>query len=97
MLLVDEMWQGRPRKLLLQGNRNGMFYVLDRTTGEFLLGSNLSTKITWNKGFTKEGRPIVDPSAIATRDAWMRPCPVCPSDDTEVTYWTFRDDRFVPA
>jgi alcohol dehydrogenase (cytochrome c) len=68
VILVDEMWQGRPRKLLLQGNRNGMFYVLDRTNGEFLLGSNLSTKITWNKGFTKEGRPIVDPSAIATRE-----------------------------
>ena len=31
MMLVDEMWQGRPRKLLMHGDRNGMFYVLDRT------------------------------------------------------------------
>jgi alcohol dehydrogenase (cytochrome c) len=68
VVLIDEMWQGRPRKLLVHGDRNGMFYVLDRTNGEFLLGSNLSTKITWNKGFTKEGRPIVDPAAVATKE-----------------------------
>ena len=36
MLLVDEMWQGKPRKLLMHGDRNGMFYVLDRTNGEVL-------------------------------------------------------------
>lgn len=35
--------------------------------------------------------------AIATREGWMRPCPVCGGGDTEVTYWTSRDDRFVPA
>ncbi|HTL00899.1 MAG TPA: PQQ-binding-like beta-propeller repeat protein [Vicinamibacterales bacterium] len=66
MLLVDEVWQGRPRKLLMHGDRNGMFYVLDRATGEFLLGDNLSTKVTWLKGFTKEGKPIVDPASIAS-------------------------------
>ena len=35
------MWQGQPRKLLLQANRNGFFYVLDRTNGKFLLGTQL--------------------------------------------------------
>jgi alcohol dehydrogenase (cytochrome c) len=68
VVLVDEMWRGRPRKLLLHGDRNGMFYVLDRTNGEFLLGSNLSTKITWNHGFTEEGRPIVDPASVASKE-----------------------------
>ena len=68
LVLVDDVWQGRPRKLLLQGNRNGMFYVLDRTNGEFLLGAKLSTRVTWNLGFTKEGRPLIDPGAVATRE-----------------------------
>ena len=68
VVLVDDMWQGRPRKLLIQGNRNGMFYVLDRTNGEFLLGDRLSTKVTWNLGFTKDGRPIVNPASVATRE-----------------------------
>jgi hypothetical protein len=72
MLLVDEVWQGRPRKLLMHGDRNGMFYVLDRATGEFLLGDNLSTKVTWLKGFTKEGKPIVDPASIASLEGARR-------------------------
>ena len=37
-VLADMTWQGRPRKVMLWANRNGFFYVLDRTTGEFLLG-----------------------------------------------------------
>lgn len=56
MLLVDEVWQGQPRKLLMNGNRNGMFYVLDRVNGQFLLADKLSTKVTWNLGFTKDGK-----------------------------------------
>ena len=36
MVLVDRMWHGAHRKLLLHGDRNGVFYVLDRTNGKFL-------------------------------------------------------------
>ena len=74
MLLVDEMWQGKPRKLLMHGDRNGMFYVLDRTNGEFLRTANLSTKVTWHKGFTADGKPIVDPGSIATKEG-IAACP----------------------
>jgi len=73
MILADEEWQGRPRKLLLHGDRNGMFYVLDRTTGEFLLADRLSTKVTWLNGF-KNGKPIVDPGSIATKEG-VAACP----------------------
>jgi alcohol dehydrogenase (cytochrome c) len=74
MLLVDEVWQGKPRKLLMHGDRNGMFYVLDRTNGEVLRTANLSTKVTWHKGFTPDGKPIVDPGSIATKDG-IAACP----------------------
>jgi len=74
MLLVDELWQGRPRKLLIHGDRNGMFYVIDRTNGEFLLADNLSTKVTWVTGFTKEGKPLVDPGSIASKEG-IAACP----------------------
>ena len=30
-VLVDANWQGQPRKLMLHANRNGFFYVFDRT------------------------------------------------------------------
>ena len=74
MLLVDEMWEGKPRKLLMHGDRNGMFYVLDRTNGEVLRTANLSTKVTWHKGFTSDGKPIVDPGSIATKEG-IAACP----------------------
>ncbi len=74
MLLVDEVWQGKPRKLLMHGDRNGMFYVLDRTSGQVLLTANLSTKVTWHKGFTPDGKPIVDPGSIASKEG-IAACP----------------------
>ena len=74
MLLVDEVWEGRPRKLLMHGDRNGMFYVLDRTNGEVLLAGNLSTKVTWHKGFTKTASRSSIPASIATTDG-IAACP----------------------
>jgi alcohol dehydrogenase (cytochrome c) len=74
MVLADEMWEGKPRKLLFHGDRNGIFYVLDRTNGQVLKTGNLSTKTTWVKGFTADGKPIVDPGSIATKDG-VAACP----------------------
>ena len=65
---------GKPRKLLMHGDRNGMFYVLDRTNGQVLRTANLSTKVTWHKGFTADGKPIVDPGSIATKEG-IAACP----------------------
>jgi len=60
-MLVNADWHGKPRKLLLQANRNGFFYVLDRVTGEFLLGEPFAKKITWASGIDAKGRPILVP------------------------------------
>jgi len=54
---VNATFQGRPRKLLLQGNRNGFFYVLDRTNGELLLAKPFVKRLTWASGVGKDGRP----------------------------------------
>src|SRR3954451_8392338 len=56
--------KGRPRKVMLWANRNGFAYVLDRVTGEFLLGKAF-VKQNWNLGFDN-GRPGPDPNAKAT-------------------------------
>jgi len=45
-MLIDASYGGRERKLLLQANRNGFFYVLDRTTGEFLSKSPFVHAVT---------------------------------------------------
>jgi alcohol dehydrogenase (cytochrome c) len=59
-VLVDMTWNGTPRKLMLWGNRNGNFYVLDRSNGNFLLGKPF-VKVNWMSGFTPNGRPIQTP------------------------------------
>jgi alcohol dehydrogenase (cytochrome c) len=64
-VLVNMDWKGKPRKLMLWANRNGFFYVLDRTTGEFLHGSAF-VKQNWNTGFDSKGRPTKAPDHIAT-------------------------------
>ena len=59
-ILLDGEFRGRARKLLVWPNRNGFFYVLDRTNGEFLMAKPF-VKQTWNKGFDDKGRPEVIP------------------------------------
>ena len=59
-VLVDTTWRGTPAKLLMLANRNGFFYVLDRTSGRFLLGSPF-VKQNWASGLDEKGRPIQTP------------------------------------
>jgi alcohol dehydrogenase (cytochrome c) len=59
-VLANANWNGSPRKLMLWGNRNGFFYVLDRSTGKFLNGKPF-VKVNWASGLDASGRPIVTP------------------------------------
>jgi alcohol dehydrogenase (cytochrome c) len=59
-VLADMDWNGSNRKLMLWGNRNGFFYVLDRTTGKFLNGAPF-VKVNWASGLDAKGRPIPTP------------------------------------
>ncbi len=83
-LVIDANWQGQPRKLLVQGNRNGFFYVFDRTNGKLLLAKQFIKELTWAKGIGPDGRPIMvagqEPSAKGTR--------VCPSQDGATNWYS---------
>ncbi|HWC00534.1 MAG TPA: PQQ-binding-like beta-propeller repeat protein [Bryobacteraceae bacterium] len=57
LVLVNALYRGRERKLLLQANRNGFFYVLDRTNGELLLAKPFVKKLTWASGVGANGVP----------------------------------------
>jgi alcohol dehydrogenase (cytochrome c) len=73
-VLVDTNWQGQPRKLLLQANRNGFFYVLDRTSGQLLLAKQFLKKLNWAKGIDAKGRPILnDLPADANGETYVCP------------------------
>jgi alcohol dehydrogenase (cytochrome c) len=60
VVLFDSQVNGRPRKLVAQANRNGFYYVLDRTNGEFISGASF-VKQTWADGLDAKGRPKVKP------------------------------------
>lgn len=59
-VLANANWNGSPRKLMLWGNRNGFFYVLDRSTGKFLNGKPF-VKVNWASGLDANGRPMATP------------------------------------
>lgn len=73
-VLVDANWQGQPRKLLLHANRNGFFYVLDRTNGKLLLAQPFVKKLTWAKEIGPDGRPVMNPGQAPTKEG-TRTCP----------------------
>ncbi len=67
-------WQGAPRKLLLHANRNGFFYVLDRTTGALLRATPFVKKLTWAREIGADGRPVLNPGQEPTPEG-TRVCP----------------------
>ncbi len=69
-VLADIQYKGSPRKVMLWANRNGMFYVLDRTNGQFLLGKPF-TKVNWATGFDERGRPMLDPKVKPTKEGTL--------------------------
>ncbi|HEV2382177.1 MAG TPA: PQQ-dependent dehydrogenase, methanol/ethanol family [Terriglobia bacterium] len=81
-VLVDHIFDGEMRKLLVQADRNGFYYVLDRTNGKFLHGSPFVRSLNWATGLTAEGRPIRVPG-IAPSVQGTRVCPSC----TGATNW----------
>jgi alcohol dehydrogenase (cytochrome c) len=74
-VLINSVWEGKMRKLMVHADRNGFYYVLDRETGKFLHGTPFVKQMNWASGLTPEGRPIripgVEPSLKGTK--------VCPS------------------
>ena len=83
LLLIDEEFRGQPRKLLIQGNRNGFFYVLDRTNGQFLLGEPFVNQ-TWAEGLDDSGRPIVLPESFPTEEGTV----TCPAIYGATNWWS---------
>ena len=71
-VLVDTQYKGEARKLLLHADRNGFFYVFDRTNGKLLLAEKFVNRLTWASGIGRDGRPQLLPEGA------MR----CPEDAT---------------
>jgi quinohemoprotein ethanol dehydrogenase len=74
MTLADLRINDRTRKVIMQANKNGFFYVLDRITGDFISAQPFS-RVTWAKGIDpKTGRPMINPEVMYGKN----PVPVSP-------------------
>ncbi len=58
-VLIDDVLDGKPRKLLAQASRNGYYFLLDRVTGRNLVTTPY-VDLNWSKGVTASGEPIPD-------------------------------------
>lgn len=67
-VLIDGVVDGKPRKLLAQAYRGGLFYVLDRTNGKSVLTAPYIEYANWYTGIAANGQPIRDPAKQATVD-----------------------------
>jgi alcohol dehydrogenase (cytochrome c) len=89
-VLVNADWQGQPRKLMIHADRNGFFYVFDRSDGKLLLWKRFATNLNWASGIDSSGRPIqlpgVEPTSQGTK--------VCPSQDGATNWFS---PSFIPA
>jgi alcohol dehydrogenase (cytochrome c) len=82
-VLLSAKVNGRTRDLLVQANRNGFLYVLDRTDGKFLKATAFVKKLDWAKGVDDSGRPILSgkvPDAEGTQ--------ICPSIDGATNWFS---------
>ncbi len=72
-VLVDAVFKGQARKLIVEANRNGFLYILDRSNGKFLSATRFAEKLNWATGIDPAGRPIR--TEIKPTDAGTRICP----------------------
>jgi PQQ-dependent dehydrogenase (methanol/ethanol family) len=60
LLLADVVIKGQQRKVIMQANKNGFYYVIDRVTGKFISGQPFA-QVTWARGLNEEtGKPIIN-------------------------------------
>ncbi|MEX0617945.1 MAG: PQQ-dependent dehydrogenase, methanol/ethanol family [Pseudohongiellaceae bacterium] len=74
IFLADIQFEGQERQALVQANRNGYFYMLDRVTGEYLHATQYVEQLNWAT-LDENGRPVPNPEAFPQTNPDYRVCP----------------------
>jgi quinohemoprotein ethanol dehydrogenase len=86
LLLADIRIGNRIRKVVMQANKNGYFYVIDRTNGEFISASEMS-QVSWATGIDpKTGRPSVHPDALYSSTKGVTVYPVQMHNTSQMSF-----------
>jgi len=63
LILADMTIRGQQRKVIMQANKDGFYYVIDRVSGKFISGQPYA-QVNWAKGLNEDtGRPIINKEA----------------------------------
>ena len=84
LMVINADWEGQPRKLVVQANRNGFFYVFDRTDGRLLLAKQFIKNLTWASKIGPDGKPVRNPNQEPTAAGTH----VCPSQDGATNWFS---------
>ena len=82
-VLLSAKVHGRMRDLLVQANRNGFLYALDRTDGKFLKATAFVEKLNWAKGVDESGHPVLS-GKIPNAEGMQ----ICPSIDGATNWFS---------
>ena len=82
-VLVDIQRAGEVRHLLVQANRNGFFYLLDRNNGRFLQATPFVEKLNWANAIDSSGRPLLT-GRIPSRQGTY----ICPGIDGATNWYS---------
>jgi PQQ-dependent dehydrogenase (methanol/ethanol family) len=86
LLLADIRIGNRNRKVVMQANKNGYFYVIDRINGEFISASEMS-QVSWATGIDpKTGRPDVHPDALYSSKKGVTVYPVQMHNTSQMSF-----------
>src|SRR5688572_1010663 len=86
LLLADVRINNRNRKVIMQANKNGYFYVLDRTNGEFISAAEMS-QVSWARGIDpKTGRPDIHPEAMYSTTRGVTVYPVQMHNTSQMSF-----------
>lgn len=66
---------GEPTKALVQANRNGFFYAINRENGEFIRATSYMEQLNWAESMESDGRPVINVEAMPSEEPTMRVCP----------------------
>jgi alcohol dehydrogenase (cytochrome c) len=69
---------------MLHADRNGFFYVFDRSNGALLLAKQFLKNVTWASGIGADGRPVKLPNQEPTKAGTK----VCPSQDGATNWFS---------
>ena len=75
LFLVDYEHEGETIKGLVQANRNGFYYALNRETGEFLRATSYVEQLNWATSMEPNGRPVINPEMVPSEEPIVRICP----------------------